>query len=102
MIEGHKSRSSRTGEDCYEAIAYYRLSRDDGKEHESDSIANQRALIREYLKTHPNIRLAEEAFDDGYTGTNYDRPGFQQVMEAVNSGRVNCVIVKDLSRLGRE
>ena len=102
MIEGHKSRSSRTGEDNYEAIAYYRLSRDDGKEHESDSIANQRALIREYVKAHPNIRLAEEAFDDGYTGTNYDRPGFQRVMEAVNSGRVNCVIVKDLSRLGRE
>lgn len=90
------------GDDVYEAIAYYRLSKDDGKNHESDSIANQRVLIREYVKNHPNIRLIDEAFDDGYTGTNYDRPGFQKVMDAINNGTVNCVIVKDLSRLGRE
>ena len=93
---------SQTGDDIYEAIAYYRLSKDDGKNHESDSIANQRVLIREYVKNHPNIKLVDEAFDDGYTGTNYDRPGFRKVMDAVNAGTVNCVIVKDLSRLGRE
>lgn len=86
----------------YDAIAYYRLSRDDGSKHESDSIVNQRKLIHEYLTRHPNIHLVEEAQDDGYTGTNYDRPGFRVVMEAINSGRANCVIVKDLSRLGRE
>ena len=91
-----------SGDDVYEAIAYYRLSKDDGKSHESDSIANQRVLVREYIKNHPNIRLVDEAFDDGYTGTNFDRPGFQKVMDAVNAGTVNCVIVKDLSRLGRE
>ena len=91
-----------SGDDVYEAIAYYRLSKDDGKNHESDSIANQRVLVREYIKNHPNIRLVDEAFDDGYTGTNFDRPGFQKVMDAVNAGTVNCVIVKDLSRLGRE
>ena len=91
-----------TGDDVYEAIAYYRLSKDDGKNHESDSIANQRVLVREYIKNHPNIRLVDEAYDDGYTGTNFDRPGFQKVMDAVNAGTVNCVIVKDLSRLGRE
>ena len=93
---------SQIGDGIYEAIAYYRLSKDDGKNHESDSIANQRILIREYVKSHPNIKLVEEAFDDGYTGTNYDRPGFQKVMDAVNTGKINCVIVKDLSRLGRE
>jgi len=86
----------------YDAIAYYRLSKDDGRSHESDSIANQRVLIHEYAKQNPNIRLVDEAYDDGYTGTNYDRPGFRKVMEAINSGTVNCVIVKDLSRLGRE
>lgn len=91
-----------SGDDAYEAIAYYRLSKDDGKNHESDSIANQRVLVREYIKNHPNIRLVDEAYDDGYTGTNFDRPGFQKVMDAVNAGTVNCVIVKDLSRLGRE
>ena len=90
------------GEDAYEAIAYYRLSKDDGNKQESDSIANQRLLVHEYINHHPNIKLISEAFDDGYTGTNFDRPGFQQVLDAVNSGTVNCVIVKDLSRLGRE
>lgn len=89
-------------EDAYEAIAYYRLSKDDGNKQESDSIANQRVLVHEYVKHHPNIKLVGEAYDDGYTGTNFDRPGFQQVLDAVNAGTVNCVIVKDLSRLGRE
>lgn len=86
----------------YDAIAYYRLSKDDGAKHESDSIANQRKLVRAYLQKHPNIHLIEEAQDDGYTGTNYDRPGFRHVLDAIQSKRVNCVIVKDLSRLGRE
>lgn len=98
----YMNQNTYTGDDEFLAIAYYRLSKDDGKNHESDSIANQRVLIREYVKNQPNITLVDEAFDDGYTGTNYDRPGFQKVMDAVNAGTVNCVIVKDLSRLGRE
>lgn len=93
--------SINEGEIFY-AIAYYRLSKDDGKSHESDSIANQRMLIHAYLEKHPNIILVDEADDDGYTGTNYDRPGFRKVMDCINSGKVNCVIVKDLSRMGRE
>ncbi len=87
----------------YFAISYLRLSKvDRRKSEESDSIANQRKLVQSYVERHPNITLVEEAYDDGYTGTNYDRPGFQKVLEAIKSGRVNCVIVKDLSRLGRE
>lgn len=87
----------------YLAIAYYRLSKiDRNKTQESDSIANQRKLIQAYLGKHPNIALVDEAYDDGYTGTNYNRPGFQKVLNAIESGRANCVIVKDLSRLGRE
>ncbi len=88
--------------DLYNAMAYYRLSKDAGVGHESDSISNQRKLIHAYVAKHPGITLVDEAYDDGYTGTNYDRPGFRSVLEAVQSGRVNCVIVKDLSRLGRE
>lgn len=95
------SSPTNDGEIFY-AMAYYRLSKDDGKSHESDSIANQRMLIHAYLEKHPNIILVDEADDDGFTGTNYDRPGFRKVMDAVNSGKVNCVIVKDLSRMGRE
>lgn len=86
----------------YQAIAYYRLSKDDGDGHESDSIANQRKLVRAYLRDHPNIHLLAEAQDDGYSGTSFDRPGFRDVLEAIRAKRVNCVIVKDLSRLGRE
>lgn len=90
------------GSEQYDAVAYYRLSKDDGAKHESDSIANQRKVIRAFLQNNPNIHLVEEAQDDGYTGTNYDRPGFRSVLHAIQSKRVNCVIVKDLSRLGRE
>ena len=79
----------------YDAIAYYRLSKDDGAKRESDSIANQRKLIRSFLQNNPNIHLIEEAQDDGYTGTNFDRPGFRSVLNAIQSKRANCVIVKD-------
>ena len=94
----------------YRAMAYYRLSKDDknedrGRDREgrvTDSILNQRKLVHAYLKSHPGITLVDEAYDDGYSGTNYDRPGFRSVLEKVQSGSINCVIVKDLSRLGRE
>lgn len=85
----------------FEAIAYYRLSKY-AKSNDSESIANQRKLIREYVARHPEIILVDEKEDDGYTGTNYNRPGFQAVVQAVKEKRANCVIVKDLSRLGRE
>ena len=84
-----------------DAIAYYRLSKF-GKYSDSDSIANQRKLIRQYVENHEELNLVDEAYDDGYTGTNYDRPGFNKVLKAIENGRANCVIVKDLSRLGRE
>lgn len=88
----------------FRAIAYYRLSKahKNKKASESDSIANQRKLIQCFLDRHPNIILVDEAQDDGYTGTNFNRPGFEKVLDAIKSGKVNCVIVKDLSRLGRE
>lgn len=86
----------------YFAIAYYRLSKDDKGKNESDSIANQRKLISAFLQKNPNIKLVAEADDDGYTGTNFNRPGFCAVMDAIEEKKVNCVIVKDLSRLGRE
>ena len=62
---------------------------------ESDSIANQRELLMDYLSSHPEIRLHEVRTDDGYSGVNYDRPGFIQMMEAVKAGEINCIIVKD-------
>jgi len=87
--------------EVYNAAVYLRLSREDGDKEESDSIVNQKALIKDFLKSNPDIRLYEEKVDDGYTGVNFERPAFQSMMEDIKSGKVNCVIVKDLSRFGR-
>lgn len=80
---------------------YMRLSREDGDKLESDSIKNQRELIKEYLSQHRGLDLVDEYVDDGYSGTNYDRPAFARLMEDVRTGKIDCIIVKDLSRLGR-
>lgn len=86
----------------FQATAYLRLSYTENHENESDSIANQKKLIEDYVKGHPDIELVSEKVDDGYSGILFDRPAFQEMMQDIMEGRVNCVIVKDLSRLGRE
>lgn len=85
----------------YNACIYARLSRDDGDKLESDSIINQKALIRDFLSKHPEIHAVSEKTDDGYSGVNFDRPAFQEMMDDIRSGKINCVVVKDLSRFGR-
>lgn len=85
----------------YRAAGYLRLSREDGDKLESDSIKNQRELIKEFLSQHRELNFVDEYVDDGYSGTTYDRPAFQHLLEDVKAGMVNCIIVKDLSRLGR-
>ena len=59
---------------------YFRLSREDGDKMESDSIRNQKDLVTDYISKHPEITLVKEYVDDGYTGTNFDRPGFQKLL----------------------
>ena len=85
----------------YMGCDYLRLSRDDGDKAESDSIQNQRELINDFLKKHPEIKKVQEYVDDGYSGTNFDRPNFKRMMAEIEKGHIDCVIVKDLSRLGR-
>lgn len=88
----------------YKAIAYYRLSKEDRNKTNislSDSIENQRKLVQEYAKAE-GIEIVAEEIDDGYSGVSYDRPGFQNVLKCLEEGKANTVIVKDLSRLGRE
>ena len=85
----------------YYGCSYTRLSHEDGDKAESDSIANQRSLIRDFISKHPEIHMVEEKSDDGYSGVNFDRPAFQEMMEDIRAGKINCVVVKDLSRLGR-
>ena len=85
----------------YKACIYTRLSKDDGDKPESDSIGNQKALIRDFIKSHPEIQVVSEKADDGYSGVNFERPGFKEMMDEIRAGQVDCVIVKDLSRFGR-
>ena len=80
---------------------YCRLSRDDNTDRESNSIANQKKMLSAYAKEN-HLGNTKFYVDDGYTGTNFNRPGFQQLIEDVEMGYVTTVIVKDLSRLGRE
>lgn len=80
---------------------YMRLSVEDNDKLESDSIKNQRELLRTYAESHPELEVVDEYVDDGYTGTNFDRPAFSRIMQDCEAGRINCIVVKDLSRLGR-
>ena len=67
---------------------YCRLSREDGDRMESDSIGNQRKLLEEYIENHPELTVAECYADDGYTGTNFQRPAFQRMLRDMESGRI--------------
>lgn len=80
---------------------YIRLSREDGDKTESLSIGNQRLLLMEYLHKENELQLYDTYIDDGYTGTNFNRPDFQRMIEDIENKKVQCVVVKDLSRLGR-
>ncbi len=81
---------------------YCRLSNEDGDKVESNSIKSQKAILQDYVKNHlENIHHIEEYIDDGYTGLNTNRPSFLKMLEDIKQGTINCVIVKDLSRLGR-
>ena len=86
--------------ECYFAGAYTRLSQDDGDKAESDSIRNQKELIRNFQKSHSEIHIVEEYSDDGYSGVNFERPGFQKMITDIHEKKIDCIIVKDLSRFG--
>ena len=83
----------------YRAALYARLSteEDDG----ANVIETQLQLLRNYVAAHPEIKACASFVDNGFSGTNFNRPGFQNLMEQVRSGEINCIIIKDLSRLGR-
>lgn len=80
---------------------YIRLSREDGDREESNSIASQRELLTEFVDTQTDMTSPRLYTDDGYTGTDFDRPDFQRMLNDLRAGIINCVIVKDLSRFGR-
>ena len=90
----------------YQAAIYLRLSKEDGDvaaggRPESNSISNQKDLIMDYVGKHPKIHVHSVRVDDGYSGVDFNRPNFQQMLDDIRTGSVDCVIVKDLSRFGR-
>ena len=88
-------------EDLYRTAAYIRLSKEDGDKEESDSVFNQKALLNRIIEESEDLFFAGDYIDDGYSGTNFDRPAFRRLERDIKRGKIDCVIVKDLSRLGR-
>ena len=84
----------------YKAALYLRLSKDDEGAGESQSIKTQRDILEAYAKREGFV-IVDEYVDDGYSGTNFDRPAFQRMLTDIEAGRINCVLTKDFSRLGR-
>ena len=80
---------------------YIRLSREDGDKQESESIGNQRKILQRYVKEN-NLELIKEYIDDGVSGTTFNRPGFNELLQDIENKSINMVITKDLSRLGRD
>jgi len=90
------------GLDQFRAALYIRLSRDDGDKEESNSVTNQKSMLIKYVEEHNDLLLYEIYIDDGYTGTNFERPSFKRMIRNIQEKKIGCVIVKDLSRFGRD
>ncbi len=85
----------------YKVAGYIRLSKEDKIKDESNSVTNQKAIIDLYIKNNDDLELVDFYIDDGYTGTTFDRPEYKRMIADIVSGKVNTIIVKDLSRFGR-
>lgn len=85
----------------YNTALYMRLSRDDEEYGDSVSIETQRTILQQHAQEN-HLHVVDEYVDDGWSGTNFDRPDFKRMMNDVDSGKVNCIVTKDLSRFGRE
>ena len=107
-MAGRKSKYFSTKEPLekqWMCALYIRLSQEDSdngeEKQESNSITSQKALLNEFVEEHEDLNIYNTYIDDGYTGTDFNRPGFQELLEDMRKGNINSVIVKDLSRLGR-
>ena len=104
-----KSKYSSNGniknKKIWSVALYIRLSQEDSdngtEKQESNSITSQKALLNEFIEEYDDLIVYDTYVDDGYTGTDFNRPGFQRLLEDMRNGNINCVLVKDLSRLGR-
>ncbi len=109
-MAGRKSKYEKnikiTDHKIWKVAEYIRLSQEDynnsiEEKKESNSITSQKTLLQEYIKEHQDLEFYDHYIDDGYTGTDFNRPGFQRMLEDMKNRKINCILVKDLSRLGR-
>ena len=98
---GNKKQSKNSSIAKWLVGVYTRRSFDDMEDKESNTIVNQKEMINNFVSKEENMEIIDYYIDDGYTGTDFERPGFQEMMIDINDGRINTIIVKDLSRLGR-
>ena len=85
----------------YKVAIYIRLSREDEKQGESESITNQREFLKSWVREQ-GYEISDIYVDDGFSGTNFNRPSFQRMLNDIETGKINMVVTKDMSRLGRD
>ena len=97
--------SNQIIENCENLIdtgAYIRLSVENGGNETDETLVVQQMLVEKFIEEHPDLKLAGTYIDNGFSGTNFERPGYLKLMEDVRSGKIQCIVVKDLSRFGRD
>ena len=101
ILENSNTKETKT----WSVAVYIRLSQEDSNngedKQESNSITSQKAILNEFIEEHDDLVIYDIYVDDGYTGTDFNRPAFQKLLEDMRNGNINCILVKDLSRLGR-
>ena len=80
----------------YNVAAYLRLSKEDNENIESNSIVNQRELIEQYISNKDDLQIVDYYIDDGYSGTNFNRPGFRRLLQDIKNKKINCIIVQEV------
>lgn len=86
----------------FKTAIYLRLSKEDEKNSESESITNQKLMLTDFVNNNKELELVSTKIDDGYGGSNFDRPAFKEMIKDIEKGKINCVVVKDFSRFGRD
>lgn len=86
----------------FKTCLYLRLSKEDDKNRESESISNQKLMLLNFLNNNQDLKLASIKIDDGYSGSDFNRPAFQEMIQDIKDKKINCIVVKDFSRFGRD
>ena len=80
----------------FSVALYIRLSKEDSGKNNQNTVENQKAFLEEFVKNKPDMKVADIYIDNGFSGTNFERPAFQKMMEDAKRGKINCIIVKDV------